>query len=109
MLFKDESRKTLRVAEDLRPNIALAISGVYLPWATCQRRKHTMGRTSAKLLLLFAALLSGGCRMCQGPQDYCGPVIRDDLPTLGFCERHNSVLSPGTYSTSQPESAPDES
>lgn len=45
----------------------------------------------------LAALSSGGCRFCQGPDDYCGPVYWNGGPVLGFCERHNSVLSPGTY------------
>ena len=36
--------------------------------------------------------------MCAAPFDLCGPVIREGSPPLGFCERHNSVLSPGTYS-----------
>jgi len=58
---------------------------------------------------LIGAALSGGCRMCQGPDDYTGPVIRDGLPTLGFCERHNSILSGGTFSTRAVPGAADES
>lgn len=49
--------------------------------------------------LVIAALSAGGCRFCQGPDDYCGPVYWDGVPVIGFCERHNSVLSPGTFST----------
>lgn len=56
------------------------------------------------ILLATTALGVSGCHMCSGPEDYNGPVIRDGIPTLGFKERHNSILSPGTYtSISGPE------
>ncbi len=49
--------------------------------------------------LASATLAMGGCRICQGPDDYCGPVYWDGVPVIGFCERHNSVLSPGSFSS----------
>ncbi|MBL8825875.1 MAG: hypothetical protein JNM18_02750 [Planctomycetaceae bacterium] len=58
--------------------------------------------------LASAALSTGGCRFCQGPDDYCGPVYWDGVPVIGFCERHNSVLSPGTFSSRDDEFVEDE-
>ena len=63
-----------------------------------------MDRIIISFVIAVIASLHTGCRMCQGPEDYYGPVIRDGLPTLSFCERHNSILSAGTYS--MPPAAP---
>ena len=43
-------------------------------------------------VLLAGAAAGGGCRMCQNPYDYTGPVVDSNCPNCGY-SRSGSVLA----------------
>lgn len=53
--------------------------------------------------VLLAGAASGGCRICQSPYDYTGPVVDSACPNCGYA-RSGSVLDGGAggYVEGQP-------
>jgi hypothetical protein len=51
-----------------------------------------LGRSLFAILIVTA--VAGGCRTCDNPYDYCGPVVDSDSGLMGF-RSGSSMASPG--------------